>query len=427
MRRRAVSRRIVIFASLLSLGFLVFTYWNSHRPQSSSSRKILYYQDPMHPTYRSDRPGIAPDCGMPLEPVYQETAEAPYLPGGIGDSDSHQHGLVISNSGQNLVGLTQEVAARKSITRSVNTYGIITVDERHLFRIIAPMDGWIVSAEPLSSGSIVRERQPLCRYYVRELRASMTGLFYILDRQRRQELQASEYTNIDLALETLRGLGMTDAQIEKARDTRQIPADIALEAPATAYVMSQSVSPRQRFRHGDELYVLADLKRLTVEAIVSLADYVHIKPGTKAVVTVPNTGRTFNATVSEIPPKPEVQFSSVRLRLHVENQDLALIPQMPVEVTFPAQTLTGLFVPADAVVDAGTNKRVYVREDDRHFVARTVRVGTRVSDQIEIQSGLTEGDKIVTNGAFLIDSETRLRGLLPANVPAGHHEHRHSR
>src|SRR5271167_2147892 len=79
--------RIILAAALLAAGFVGgFGYGRWHGPMArqgvpgrgqSKQRKILYYVDPMHPAYKSDRPGVAPDCGMTLEPVYEDGLAGP--------------------------------------------------------------------------------------------------------------------------------------------------------------------------------------------------------------------------------------------------------------------------------------------------------------------------------------------------------------
>src|ERR1700692_4499094 len=69
--------------------------WYSTKPAADKNeRKVLYYVDAMHPWYKSDKPGIAPDCGMKLEPVYAEgsgAADEPPPAEAIHVTDDQQH------------------------------------------------------------------------------------------------------------------------------------------------------------------------------------------------------------------------------------------------------------------------------------------------------------------------------------------------
>src|SRR5512138_866104 len=76
---------LTLALSLAAVGFLAGT-WSQHRSASGhgAGRTVLRYVDPMHPAYTSDKPGIAPDCGMQLEPVYADDAPAaPTSPGAV--------------------------------------------------------------------------------------------------------------------------------------------------------------------------------------------------------------------------------------------------------------------------------------------------------------------------------------------------------
>jgi len=75
-----------------------------------------------------------------------------------------------------------------------------------------------------------------------------------------------------------------------------------------------------------------------------------------------------------------------------------------VQVTLPA----GLTVPADALLDTGLSKRVFVEISEGHFESREVETGWRLGDRVQIAKGLKEGDSVVSSGTFLVDSESRL-------------------
>ncbi len=134
-----------------------------HRPipsQSlSSGRKPLYYHDPMHPAYTSDKPGIAPDCGMELEPVYaeakQEVRDA--LPPGSVQLDDHK---------QQLIGIRMVRVDRKGTSQTVRVVGRITVDETRVDRVTALADGVVRSVSSFGTGSVVQRDDLLATYFV---------------------------------------------------------------------------------------------------------------------------------------------------------------------------------------------------------------------------------------------------------------------
>jgi membrane fusion protein, copper/silver efflux system len=97
------------------------------------------------------------------------------------------------------------------------------------------------------------------------------------------------------------------------------------------------------------------------------------------------------------------------VRLELDNPGYALRPDMFVDVEFPVTLPAALAVPADAVLDSGRKKTVFVDRGNGFFEPRQVETGWRIGDRIEITKGLMAGERIVVSGTFLIDSESRMK------------------
>ena len=87
----------------------------------------------------------------------------------------------------------------------------------------------------------------------------------------------------------------------------------------------------------------------------------------------------------------------------------ALKPGMFVDVEFPVDLPATLVVPADAIVDSGLRKTVFVECGDGYFEPRLVETGWRIGDDVEVTKGLTAGERIVISGTFFVDSESRMK------------------
>jgi Cu(I)/Ag(I) efflux system membrane fusion protein len=153
----------VMVASVVALVALSFVAGRvtgkSEKNPQTGTRRVRYYVDPMHPTYRSDKPGIAPDCGMALEPVYEgESGPAnAFLPPGS---------VSLNVEKQQLIGVRVETVAKSSGSRMVRTTGRVTVDDNHFYRLIAATDGWIDSLDDNPPGTLVKKSQPLASLIV---------------------------------------------------------------------------------------------------------------------------------------------------------------------------------------------------------------------------------------------------------------------
>jgi len=118
---------------------------------------------------------------------------------------------------------------------------------------------------------------------------------------------------------------------------------------------------------------------------------------------------TFRGTVSEVPPIFDSSSRTLKVRIEAENPGEILRPDMFVDVEVPIQLPEAITVPADAILDSGLRKTVFVDKGNGYFEPREVEIGLRVGNRVEIVRGLEAGERIVTSGTFLIDSESKLQ------------------
>ena len=152
----------------------------------------------------------------------------------------------------------------------------------------------------------------------------------------------------------------------------------------------------------------------------------EFRPGVHVKVTVPELGKVVDATVSSTVPLFDETSRTLKVRLEAANPGLRLRPDMFVDVEFETPMPAGLAVPAEAVLDSGTRKVVYVETSDGVFEQRPVEISGTFGDQVIVASGIGEGDRVVVSGNFLLDSESRMRAsgnvapdAKPAMQPVG--------
>ncbi len=405
----------------LTAGFTGGYGWISWRETSAHvsaapARKILYWVDPMHPAYKSDKPGIAPDCGMKLVPVYEDdhkTTEA--APAGTIHVDSDK---------QQLIGVQYGSASYTTKTDTIRAVGRVAQDETQLTRVHPRIEGWITKTFVDYSGQLVKKGDPLLTLYSPDMLSSEQELLLAL--RARDQMKAGPmkeaWGNSEMLLEaTRRRLQLFDLsreQIDQVERTRTPIESVTLFSPATGYVVARNAYPSQRVTPETELYTLSDLSRVWIMADIFEADVNRIREGQAAVVTVTNgEAPSFNARVSNIQPQVDPSTRTMKVRLEVANAGLRLKPDMFVNVQFPMAASRKLTVPDGAVIDSGARQMVYIDRGNGNLEARAVQVGERLGDRIEILSGLTAEERIVTSGTFLIDSESRMQ------TPAPEHHH----
>jgi Cu(I)/Ag(I) efflux system membrane fusion protein len=399
-----------------SLLFLVLFAFAAGRYSGVSShgahagtKRVLYYVDPMHPAYRSNKPGIAPDCGMALEPVYEDEDPAAKLqlpPGAVS----------ISPEKQRLIGVHVVAVKKSSGSRLIRTTGRVEADGNRVHRVMAGTEGWVQSVQSNPAGTVVKKNEFLATLYSREFRnaeQAYLGSLASLDRLKASHDQDDSARTGDASLrineEQLRSLGMGEPQIKELAKTRQITRDITLTSPIEGVVLSRDISPGQRFEKGTEFYRIADLSRVWIIADVFGDEAQLFRPGAKVRVTARERAKTVYATVSDNPPLFDPASRTLKLRLEAENPGFLLRPDMFVDLEFSAQAPPGLSVPQEAVLDSGLQKIVYVETSEGVFEPRPVEIGAAFGNLVTITRGLTEGARVVSSGTFLIDSESRMR------------------
>ena len=428
-----MKRTAAIVASIVALvlAFVAgrFTGKSGGNPETAT-RHVLYYVDPMHPAYRSDKPGIAPDCGMALEPVYdQET--------GLARNSLPPGSVALNVEQQQLIGVRVVTIVKSSGSHTVRTTGRVTTDDNRVYRLIAGIDGWARSLEDNPPGTLVKKNQPLASLYSLELQSAEASYLGFLANTERLKLNIDATGKQKLEDEfriyedQLRLLGMGEEQLKELSSTRRTSSYLNLVAPADGIVLSRGISRQQRFEKGAELYRIADLHKVWIIADVHGEDG-EFRPGTRAKVTIPELGKTIEARVSSNTPLFDATSRTLKLRLEAENPRLLLRPDMFVDVEFQVEAPDGLSVPADAVLDSGMRKIVYVETSDGVFEVRPVEIANTYGDRVALAKGVAEGDRIVVAGNFLLDSESRMRttaltaaGSQPDVKTAAQHEALH--
>ena len=458
MKRFAI---VVLLIALAGASFHAGRRWASGgaRPRAEDGgRKILYWYDPMHPSYRSDKPGIAPDCGMNLEPFYagqdagapagpprrilyyRDPQDARYVsdkPGLNPETDNDLEpvyeapapGTVeISAGKQQLIGVRTEVVQTAAFRQMLRSNGRVALDERRIERVQSRVEGWIEKVFVDFTGAPVAKGQPMLTIYSPELVATQQE--FVLALEAREILRGSILADarldneslVDAARRRLLHWNLTEPQIAEVEETRKPLRSVTLYSPASGIVTARNAFPNQRIGPETELYTLADLSRVWIIADIFEPDAARIRVGQHATIELPFApGRRLHASVTYILPQVDPATRTLKVRLEAANPAALLKPDMFVDVNFQIALPPRVNVPADAVLDAGASKRVFVDLGNGFFEPRLVETGARSGDRVEIVSGLKAGERIVTSGTFLVDSESQMTAALSGMGPPAAH------
>jgi Cu(I)/Ag(I) efflux system membrane fusion protein len=424
-----MKRIIAVTALVVSLAagsFAGGTWWAHRSAAHASAHAATGYTCPMHPDYHSDHPGNCPICGMPLKAVRAGAAT-----GGDAAARALPHGAVqVSSERQQAIGVRLGVVDRVAATRLLRTTGRVAADENRTYPIVAAVAGWIRNVESVAAGDTVKKDQVLASFLAPELefrnaqQSYYTGLeavyrIALTQSQPQPEAQTRGHAAgggagggagaIDRMADELRTLGVSNSQLQDMAARREVVPDIRVESPVDGVVLQRSVTPGLRFDRGFEFYRIADLTRVWILADVYRHQLPFIRRGAAARITTAGESRVVPATVSPSEPLFDEATLTLKVRLEAANPHRALKPGMFVDVEFPVNLPAALVVPADAIVDSGLRKTVFVDRGDGSFEPRLIETGWRVGDDVEVTKGLMPGERIVISGTFFVDSESRMK------------------
>ncbi|HEC82882.1 MAG TPA: efflux RND transporter periplasmic adaptor subunit [Firmicutes bacterium] len=412
----------------------------THQPMEMDEKRgeeVKEWTCGMHPAIRSEEPGKCPICNMDLVPV--ETSET--------------GALMIAPDKLAGVRVEREELSYLQLVREIATSGRIDYDERRVRYVASRVSGRVERLFADFVGINVREGEPLLEIYSPDLIATLEELKRALEASELGIGRTSHMTALaEAARSRLLLWGLSESDITEALESGGA-YELTIRSPIAGTVIGKSAVEGKYVREGEKLYVVADLSVVWLIADVFEEDVGKIQIGDEVIATTrafPN--QTFHGNVAFIDPYVDERTRSVRVRLEIHNPDLKLKPGMFVEarikvpvnryaVTFwtcpmppgvkdakPGECPEcGMFleevpgggvlaVPSKAVVFWGDVPVVYVERKPGEFVPRQVEIdpvavdGQTRGDYYPVLAGLMPGERVVTEGSFLINSQARLTG-----------------
>ena len=379
-------------------------------------RKILYWYDPMHPQYRSDKPGTAPDCGMDLVPKYADEGQAAQnMPAGA---------VRISPFKQQLTGVRTQPVMRRALQKEIRTVGIVRPDETRIRKVHIKFPGWVDKLFVSFTGQAVRAGEPILSVYSPDLVSTQTE--YLLSRRGEQELQGSPFpqaasnaqTLLDAARRRLLLWDITPQQIRALEETGKPQTSVTLHSPASGFVTMKDVYQGNYITPDTDLYTVTDLAHVWVLLDIYEYEVPYVRVGMPVTLRLRSQpGEAITGTVTYVYPYIDNQTRTNKVRVELDNPDLRFKPDMYAAAEIRADLGERLVVPADAVLDSGTRQTVFVAGGDGFFQPRQVHLGERGDDYAEVLDGVNAGEQVVVAANFMVDSESQLKAALESMGP----------
>ena len=386
----------------------------------------LYWKAPMNPSYVTDKPGKSP-MGMDLVPV------CPGEEGGGAGS-----GIRIDPAVVQSMGVRTALVARRDLARKLRTVGRVAYDERLVAHVHTKIQGWVEKLYVEYEGQLVERGQPLLEIYSPELVSTQEEL--LLAARYRKSTGQSAFEDVaeggralfEATRRRLELWDVSDRDIERLLETGVVRKTLVLYAPGSGVVTHMMVRGGMEVGPNDNLYTIADLSRVWLYADVYEYELPWVSVGQKGVVDLSYLpGATFEGEVTYVYPFLDPKTRTARVRLELPNPDLILKPNMFANVTIETEVRSeALVVPEEAVIRSGRRNLVIVALGEGHFEPRGIELGLDSGDGwLEVKTGLDTGERVVTSGQFLIDSESKLREAVQkflgetSPATAGHQGH----
>jgi Cu(I)/Ag(I) efflux system membrane fusion protein len=323
-------------------------------------------------------------------------------------------------------GITFGTVEERTLTDEVRTVGIVNFDETRMAQVAPKFSGFVERLYVDFTGKPVRRGQPLLEIYSPELVSAQEEM--LLAARLEQNLGTSSVPGVSAgspnlvaaARRRLRLWDISEGQINQILRTGRIRRTLTLHAPVSGIVVEKQVLQGQAVQSGQNLYMIADLSEVWVEAELREQDAGSVREGSAATVDFAAfPGRPMQGRVEYVYPTFETEARTLKARIAISNPGGRIKPGMYATVRLSTPTRTALSVPSTAVINTGERHLVFVDMGGGKLMPHEVETGRVSGDYTEILAGIEPGQRVVTSAQFILDSESNLAEVMKGMIGMG--------
>lgn len=354
--------------------------------------EVLYWYDPMVPDQRFDEPGKSPFMDMQL---------VPKCAGGEGASAG---GVSIDPALVQNFGIRTAVAEIGVLEPETNVTGTLAYNGREVSIVQPRASGFVQRTYGLAPDDIVRQGTPLVDLLIPEWGGAQREYLAVA--------ATGDEALTRAARERMRLLGMPEGVISSVARSGSPRSTITITAPSSGAITMLGVRPGMSVAAGQTLAEITGLNPIWLEAAVPeiLAGDVRVGQPVSATLTA-FPGERFAGPITAILPSAQAQSRTLTVRAELRNPNLRLRPGMFAQVSLSPARRQAVLVPSEAVIRTGDRTIVMLAQKAGGYRPAEVRIGREANGRTEILAGLAPGEKVITSGQFLLDSEASLAGL----------------
>ncbi|TYK65706.1 efflux RND transporter periplasmic adaptor subunit [Colwellia echini] len=386
---------------VLSLNSTIFSHitpitstdTGSHSNKKTEENKPLYWVAPMDANYRRDQPGQSP-MGMDLIPYYGNQSNG-------GNSQDEGAGTIkVSPNVINNLGVRTATATYGELNTLIETVGYVTFDEDKLSQVHPRIEGWIEKMHVNAIGDPVKKGQPLYDIYSPELVNAQEELLIALDSDISRLISSAENRLIALQI--------PQKMIDGIKKNKKAKQSVTFYAPQSGVIDSLTIREGLYVTPATMLLSIVDLSQVWVKAEIFEQDVTRVNMGDNATMQLDFLpAKQWQGKVAHIHPMLNAKTRTGIARLHFDNSKGLLKPNMFANIAIEVNNSEPVLqVPREAVIRTGAQDRVVLALGDGYFKSVAVQIGRSDRHHIEIISGLSEGEKVVSSAQFLLDSES---------------------
>ncbi|MDF8335488.1 efflux RND transporter periplasmic adaptor subunit [Novosphingobium cyanobacteriorum] len=383
-------------------------YWLGQRGGSPATeagstqveRKILYWYDPMVPAEHYDNPNSLSSMGMKTIPKYADAAP-----------DTGPGVSVDAAAKQNL-GMRVVAAEMGALPSGLTVNGTIDFNQRDVGIAQARSGGFVTRVYARAPGDVIGAGAPIADLQLPEWGGAQ-GEFLAVKRLGRPDLTAA-------SRQRLRLMGMSDTLIGEVERTGRTNGTVTIRSPIGGVIQTLDVRPGMTLAAGQSLAQVSGIGTVWLNAAVPEAQAGLVRTGQGASATLAAfPGETFAGRVAAILPAAQADSHTLTVRIELVNRGGRLRPGMFAQVIFAGDGKPALLVPSEAVIRTGARALVMLALPDGRYRPAEVRIGREGGGRTEVLAGLAAGEKVVSSGQFLLDSEASLTGIAARPIGGG--------
>ncbi|MHB9056668.1 MAG: efflux RND transporter periplasmic adaptor subunit [Paludibacteraceae bacterium] len=400
------SNKYVRYGLLILTGlFLGWLFFHSSKPVTdehnhTENSKTGLWTCSMHPQIRLNHPGKCPICGMDLIPVTES-----------GGSKADSNAVHFSKEAMELANVSTSMVSYQKPVKEVRLYGKVQADERLMQNQVAQIGGRIEKLFVNFTGEPVQKGQLLAMIYSPDL---ITAQQELIEAAKSKQSQPEIY---DAAKQKLMQWKLTETQIAQIENSGKVKTNFEIYSNTSGIVTSKRVATGDYVSQGTVLFDISNLSNVWVLFDAYESDLPFLKVGNTISFTLQALpGTNFSASIKFIDPVIDPVNRVAKVRVEVSNRGGKLKPEMFATGIVKANLTefnNKLVIPRSAVLWTGKRSIVYVKQpgtQEINFTMREIEIGPMLGNSYVVESGLSEGEEIVTDGTFSVDAAAQLAG-----------------